>query len=87
MLRTTDVLQATMPQDWFVTIDLKDSYFHIPIAPEHRQILQFTIGGSNISVQGSSVWPGFGSKSFFKVRPGSIGTTPEDRDESVTVPG
>ncbi len=34
--------------------------------------------GSNISVQVSSVWPGFGTKSFFKVRPGSIGTTPED---------
>ncbi len=43
--------------------------------------------GSNISVQGSFVWPGFGTKSFFKVRPGSIGTTPEDWHEGVTVPG
>ncbi len=34
-----------MPQDLFVTIDLKDAYFHIPIAPEHRQFLRIAIGG------------------------------------------
>lgn len=33
MLRTTNVLQAFMLQDWFMTIDLKDTSFHIP---EHR---------------------------------------------------
>lgn len=35
MLRTIDVLQAVMPQDWFVMIDLKDTCFHVTIAPEH----------------------------------------------------
>lgn len=27
-----------------VTIDLKDAYFHITIAPEHRKYLRFTLG-------------------------------------------
>lgn len=36
---------------------------------------------------GSSVWLGFGTNNFFKVHPGSIATTLEDRNESVTVLG
>ncbi len=38
-----------MPQirseDWFVTIDLKDAYFHISILPCHRRFLRFAFGG------------------------------------------
>lgn len=34
-----------MPQDWFVTINLKDAYFHVPIAPEHRHFLRFAFMG------------------------------------------
>lgn len=29
---------------WMVTLDLKDAYFHITIAQEHRKFLQFTLG-------------------------------------------
>lgn len=29
---------------WMVTIDLKDAYFHIDIAPEHHRYLRFTLG-------------------------------------------
>lgn len=42
MLRTTNVLQAVIRQDWFMTIDLKDAYFHVP---EHRRFLQFDSSG------------------------------------------
>ncbi|KAK3538997.1 hypothetical protein QTP86_023600, partial [Hemibagrus guttatus] len=31
--------------DWFVTMDLKDAYFHIGIWPEHRKFLKFAFGG------------------------------------------
>ncbi len=31
--------------DWFVTIDLKDAYFHIEILPQHRKFLRFAFGG------------------------------------------
>ncbi len=32
-------------QDWFVTIDLKDAYFHIAILLYHRKFLGFAFGG------------------------------------------
>ncbi|XP_039511917.1 NLR family CARD domain-containing protein 3-like [Pimephales promelas] len=41
MLRITDVLQAVKQQHWFTTVDLKDAYFHVPIAPQHRPFLRF----------------------------------------------
>ncbi len=31
----TDPL-TNMPGDWFMSLDLKDAYFHIQIAPHHR---------------------------------------------------
>ncbi len=31
--------------DWFVTIDLKDAYFHVEILPQHRKFLRFAFGG------------------------------------------
>ncbi|KAL2095316.1 hypothetical protein ACEWY4_010035 [Coilia grayii] len=42
MLRTMDVVRAIEPGTWFVTIDLKEAYFHVPIAEEHRQFLRFS---------------------------------------------
>ncbi len=31
--------------DWFVTIDLKDAYFHIQVIQRHRRFLRFAFGG------------------------------------------
>ncbi len=31
--------------DWFVTIDLKDAYFHVEILPQHRKFLSFAFRG------------------------------------------
>ncbi len=31
--------------DWFVTIDLKDAYFHIQVVHRHRRFLRFAFGG------------------------------------------
>ena len=45
MLHTTDVLQGIRQDDWFTAIDLKDAYFHVPIAPHHRQFLRFAFEG------------------------------------------
>lgn len=45
MLRTKEVLHSIRKNDWFTTIDLKDAYFHVPIAPHHRQFLRFAFEG------------------------------------------
>lgn len=45
MLRITDVLQAITTHPWFIRIDLKDAYFHIPMALQHRQFLRFRFQG------------------------------------------
>jgi hypothetical protein len=36
-----DVRQAIRPGDWAASIDLKDAYFHVPIAMAARKYLQF----------------------------------------------
>ncbi|XP_059894386.1 uncharacterized protein LOC132447566, partial [Gadus macrocephalus] len=45
MLRVADVLQAIAQGDWFVSIDLKDAYFHVPITQRHRRFLRFAFLG------------------------------------------
>ncbi len=32
--------------DWFVTVDLKDAYFHIQVVRRHRKFLRFAFGGN-----------------------------------------
>lgn len=36
MLKHTALIQFVRPGDWFISIDLKDTNFHIPIYPPHR---------------------------------------------------
>ncbi len=37
MLTLKQILAQIHPGDWFASVDLKDAYFHIQIAPHHRQ--------------------------------------------------
>ncbi|XP_053092882.1 LOW QUALITY PROTEIN: uncharacterized protein LOC113526632 [Pangasianodon hypophthalmus] len=45
MLTVTQVVPQIRSEDWFVTINLKDAYFHISILPQHRKFLRFAFGG------------------------------------------
>ncbi len=45
MLTVKQIVSQIRSEDWFVTIDLKDAYFHISILPYHRKFLRFTFGG------------------------------------------
>ncbi len=45
MLTVKQVVSQIRSEDWFVTIDLKDAYFHISILPSHRKFLSFAFGG------------------------------------------
>ncbi len=45
MLTVKQVVSKIRSEDWFVTIDLKDAYFHISILPSHRKFLRFSFRG------------------------------------------
>ncbi|XP_074533298.1 uncharacterized protein LOC141796211 [Halichoeres trimaculatus] len=45
MLTTADVLRTVTEGEWFTSVDLADAYFHVPIAPQHRQFLRFAYKG------------------------------------------
>ncbi len=38
-------LKQICPDDWFMSLDLKDAYFHIQVAPHPRRFLRFTFKG------------------------------------------
>ncbi|XP_048030341.1 uncharacterized protein LOC125257733 [Megalobrama amblycephala] len=45
MLTLRQIVSQIRSEDWFVTIDLKDAYFHVSILPHHRKFLRFAFGG------------------------------------------
>ena len=55
MLTSADTLRVVARGKWFTTIDLKDAYFHVPVASHHRPFLRFAYRGRHF--QSSSVLP------------------------------
>ncbi|KAL0204541.1 hypothetical protein M9458_002559, partial [Cirrhinus mrigala] len=45
MLTVSQVVSQIRSEDWFVTTDLKDTYFHVSILPRHRKFLRFAFRG------------------------------------------
>ncbi len=45
MLTLKTIMSQIQGGDWFVTIDLKDAYFHIQVVRRHRKFLRFAFGG------------------------------------------
>ena len=45
MLTIKQVLECVHQDDWFISIDLKDAYFHVPIIPKHRKFLRLSFQG------------------------------------------
>lgn len=39
----SDVLHGMQPQDWFMSVDLHDAYFHVTITTEHTCCLRFVL--------------------------------------------
>lgn len=42
MITVKQILVHIQLRDWFMSVDLKDAYFHIKIAPCHRHFLKFS---------------------------------------------
>ncbi len=45
MLTMKTIMSQIKGGDWFVTIDLKDAYFHTQVVQQHRRFLRFAFGG------------------------------------------
>ncbi len=45
MLTMKTIMSQVQGGDWFVTIDLKDAYFHIQVVQRHRRFLRFAFEG------------------------------------------
>ncbi len=45
MLTLKQIMSQIRSEDWFVTLDLEDAYFHASIIPQLRKFLRFTFGG------------------------------------------
>ncbi len=56
MITLKQSLSLIRPGDWFASIDLKDAYFHIQIAPPTQARSEICIRGSCIPVYSPSVW-------------------------------
>ncbi|KAL0173474.1 hypothetical protein M9458_029442, partial [Cirrhinus mrigala] len=52
MLTIKQVVSQIRSEDWFVTIDLKDAYFHVSILPQHRKFLRFAFRGEAYQYRG-----------------------------------
>ncbi|KAI2657538.1 Transposon Ty3-G Gag-Pol polyprotein [Labeo rohita] len=52
MLTIKQVVSQIRSEDWFVTIDLKDAYFHVSILPHHRKFLRFAFRGEAYQYRG-----------------------------------
>ncbi len=45
MITLKQILSQICTEDWFCSLDLKDAYIHIQIAPHHRRFLRFAFEG------------------------------------------
>ncbi len=45
MITLKQILSQVYPGDWLFLLDMKDTYFHIQIAPHHRRFLRFAFEG------------------------------------------
>ncbi len=45
MFTSKQILSQICPGDWLFSLDLKNAYFHIQLAPHHRRFLRFAFEG------------------------------------------
>ncbi len=64
MLTLKSILSQVQEGDWFVTVDFKDTYFHIQVVQRHRKV---RFRGKGLPINGSSLWASSGPKDVHQV--------------------
>ncbi len=78
MITLKQILLQICPGDGFMSLDLKDTYFHIQVAPPSQTILEIRIQRGGISIQGPAVWAIPGSPHFYTMH--GCGSLPSATD-------
>ncbi len=68
MITSKQILMQICPGNWFFSLDLKDAYFHIQIAPPPQAVHEIRLRGSGLSAHGPPLWAVPGSPHFYKVK-------------------
>ncbi len=64
MLTMKTIMSQIQGGDWFVTIDLKDAYFHIQVIQRHRRSPSVCLWREGLPIQGPALQPGLGTRTF-----------------------
>ncbi len=83
MITLKQIISQICPGDWFMSLDLKDAYFHIQVAPS-QTILEIRIQRGGISIQGHTVWAVPGSPHFYAMH--ECGSLPSATDGNLHTP-
>ncbi|XP_057685683.1 uncharacterized protein LOC130911993 [Corythoichthys intestinalis] len=67
MLTVADVLRVVARGEWFTSVDLKDAYFHVPVAPRHRRFLRFAYRGRHWQFRVLPFGPSLSPRVFTRV--------------------
>ncbi len=67
MLTMKTIMSQVQGGDWFVTIDLKDAYFHIQIVQRHKRVPSVCLWREGLSIQGPALRPGFGAENVYEM--------------------
>ncbi|XP_069505068.1 uncharacterized protein [Ambystoma mexicanum] len=87
MVTLSQVLQALRLQDWLVSLDLKDAYFHVPIHPKHKKYVRFAVGDSHF-VSGPAVRIDLRPEGFHQAHGDGGGSASQARGDSrLPLPG
>ncbi len=78
MITLKQILSQIRTGDWFCSLDLKDAYFHIQIAPHHRRFLRFAFEGVAYQYTGPTLWAVSGPPYFYEVH--GRGSFPSETD-------
>lgn len=70
MLTIKQIIIQIRSEDWFITLDLKDAYFHVSIFPDvpEQEVPKICFWGQSIPISGSSFQPSIFTHHFDHMR-------------------
>ncbi len=73
MLTMKTIMSQIQGGNWFVTIDLKDAYFHIQVVQRHQEFPSIRLWREGLPIQGPSLRSGLGAKNIHEIHGCCIG--------------